>query len=196
MSPAREIRTQRLRLRRWMAADREPFAALNADPRVVEYFPSMLSREESDAMVARIEAHFEQHGFGLWAVEITDGARFAGCIGISVPTFEAHFTPCVEIGWRLAHEFWGRGYATEGALAAAAFAFDALKLDEIVSFTTTANARSRAVMERIGMTHQSADDFDHPRLPAGHPLLRHVLYRLIRQEWEARHSSRFRARRS
>ncbi len=185
-----EIRTERLLLRRWVAADREPFAALNADPRVMEFFPAILSREESDVLAARIEAQFEEHDFGLWAVAIADVTRFAGFIGLSVPRFEAHFTPCVEIGWRLAQQYWGRGYATEGAVAAGAFAFNVLKLDEIVSFTTTANGRSRAVMERIGMTHQPADDFDHPRLQVGHPLLRHVLYRVNRQEWEARHQAR------
>jgi RimJ/RimL family protein N-acetyltransferase len=187
VSLPREICTRRLHLRRWVAADREPFAALNADLRVMEYFPAMLSREESDSLAARIEAHFDEHGFGLWAVEIAGVAPFAGFVGLAVTKFEAPFTPCVEIGWRLAQQYWGHGYATEGAVAAGAFAFDELRLDEIVSFTTAANFRSRAVMERIGMTHQPADDFDHPRLPAGHPLLRHVLYRINRHGWGARH---------
>jgi len=176
----RELRTDRLLLRRWRLADRVPFAALNADPRVMEYFPGPVSREESDAMAARIEAHFEQHGFGLWAVEIADITPFAGFIGLNVPRFEAHFTPCVEIGWRLAAEFWGQGFATEGARAALAFGFETLRLDEIVSITVPANRRSRRVMEKLGMTHDASGDFDHPLLPEGHRLRRHVLYRIAR----------------
>ncbi len=175
-----ELRTDRLRLRRWLPADRAPFARLNADARVAEHLPETLSREESDAFAARIEDHFDRYGFGLWAVEIRDAAPFAGFIGLSVPRFEARFTPCVEIGWRLGAEHWGRGYASEGARAALEFGFGALGLEEIVSFTVPANARSRRVMERIGMTHDPADDFDHPLLTLGHPLRRHVLYRIAR----------------
>ena len=174
------MRTERLLLRRWRDADREPFAALNADPRVMELFPAALSRAESDAFVDRNEAAFEARGFGLWAVEVVDGGRFAGFVGLWVPSFEAHFTPAVEIGWRLAHEHWGHGYATEAARAAIAYGFDEVGLDEIVSFTTPANERSWRVMERLGMTHDPADDFDHPQVPVGHPLRRHVLYRLRR----------------
>lgn len=181
MIAPRELRTDRLRLRRWLPTDRAPFAALNADPRVVEYLPGVLSREESDALVAQIEAHFDQHGFGLWAVEICKVASLAGFVGLRVPRFQAHFTPCVEIGWRLDAEYWGHGYATEGARAVLAFGFEVLGLEEIVSFTVPGNASSRRVMERIGMTHNSADDFDHPLLPDGHPLRRHVLYRIIRR---------------
>jgi len=182
MSVAPELQTDRLYLRHWRASDREPFAALNADPRVMEHFPAPLSREESDALAARIESHFEQHGFGLWAVEIVGAAPFAGFIGLSIPRFEAHFTPCVEIGWRLASEYWGYGYATEGARAVLAFGFEQLQLAEIVSFTVPDNLRSRRVMERLGMIRIPADDFDHPVLPKGHPLRRHVLYRLARPE--------------
>lgn len=149
---------------------------MNADPRVVEFLPT-LSRAESDAAVARVEAHFEERGFGFWAVEIPGVTRFAGFIGLLVPRFEAHFTPCVEVGWRLATDFWGHGYATEGARAALAFGFESLKLQEIVSYTVPANRRSRQVMERLGMARNPADDFDHPALPAGHALRRHVLYR-------------------
>jgi RimJ/RimL family protein N-acetyltransferase len=173
-----ELRTDRLLLRRWTAADRAPFAALNADPLVVEHLAGALSREESDTLAARIASHFVDHGYGLWAVEIPDIAPFAGFIGLSVPGFRAHFTPCVEIGWRLAAEYWGRGYATEGARAALEFGFDSLQLDQIVSFTTVGNLRSRRVMERLGMTYEPTDDFDHPALPEGHPLRRHVLYRI------------------
>ncbi len=176
----RELRTERLRLRRWQPADRAPFAAMNADPRVMEHFPALMSQEESDASYARIRAHFEQHGFGLWAVEILGGAEFAGFIGLNTTRFEVHFTPCIEIGWRLAADTWGRGFATEGARAALAFAFETLRLEEIVSFTVPDNQRSRRVMEKLGMTHQARDDFEHPVLPVGHRLRRHVLYRVRR----------------
>lgn len=182
--PWPEIRTARLRLRRWRADDREAFAALNSDPLVMEHFPAALSRAESNALADRIEAHFTQHGFGLWAVEIPGSVEFAGFLGLSIPSFQVHFTPCVEIGWRLRRDGWGKGYATEGARAALRFGFERLGLEEIVSFTVPANLRSRRVMERIGMQHSPADDFDHPLLPAGHPLRRHVLYRRARAGWE------------
>jgi RimJ/RimL family protein N-acetyltransferase len=174
----RELRTDRLLLRRWRLEDREPLARMNADPRVMEFFPQVLTREESDAIADRIEAHFAQHGFGLWAVEIPGSVPFAGFIGLSIPRFEAHFTPCLEIGWRLAAETWNRGYATEAARAALDFAFIHLGRDEVVSFTVPANVRSRRVMEKLGMTRNPADDFDHPSLAEGHPLRRHVLYRI------------------
>jgi len=175
-----ELRTERLLLRRWLPADRAPFAALNSDPLVTEFLSSSLTREQSDGMVDRIEEAFEERGFGLWAVEIPGVTPFAGFIGLSIPRFAAPFTPAVEVGWRLAHEFWGSGYATEGARAALSFGFDVLGLDEIVSFTFERNVRSRRVMERIGMTRDPADDFDHPALPADSPILRHVLYRASR----------------
>lgn len=173
-----ELRTRRLWLRGWSDADLAPFAALNADPAVTEYLGGALTREQSDALARRIREHFDRHGFSLWAVEVMEPAQFAGFLGLAIPEFEAHFTPCVEIGWRLAREHWGHGYATEGARAARAFGFEQLGLDEIVSFTAVANRRSRAVMERIGMQRDPADDFDHPSLPVGHPLRRHVLYRM------------------
>jgi RimJ/RimL family protein N-acetyltransferase len=176
----RELRTDRLILRRWLADDRVPFAQLNSDPRVMEFFPAALSREESDALADRIHAHFARHQFGLWAMEIPQRTAFAGFVGLAVPGFKAPFMPCVEIGWRLASEHWGFGYATEAARAVLTFGFDSLALDEIVSFTTPHNCRSRRVMERIGMVHNPADDFDHPGLPEGHPLRRHLLYRLCR----------------
>ena len=172
-----ELQTERLRLRRWRPADREPFAAMNADPVVMEHFPSTLTRDESDALVDRIAAHFDEHGFGFWAADVTASATFIGFVGLSAVPFDAHFTPAVEVGWRLAREHWGRGYATEGARAALAFAFGDLGLAEVVSFTAVANRRSQAVMERLGMTHDPADDFDHPRLAPDSPILRHVLYR-------------------
>ena len=146
----------------------------------MEHFHSVLSREESDLLAERIEAHFDQHGFGLWAMEIPNVAAFAGFVGLSVPGFEAHFTPCVEIGWRLAAEHWGRGYATEGARAAMAFGFETLRLGEIVSFTVPGNMRSRRVMERIGMVRDPAGDFDHPAPIEDHRRRRHVLYRMAR----------------
>lgn len=173
-----ELRTERLLLRRWRPSDREPFAVLNADPLVTRYLFGPLTREQSDAMVDRIEAHFDAHGFGLWAVEVPSVAPFVGYVGLSIPGFEAHFTPCVEVGWRFAAGHWRRGYATEGARAALAFGFEDVGLTEIVSFTVPDNFRSRRVMERIGMHHDPDDDFDHPRVPEGHPLRRHVLYRI------------------
>jgi RimJ/RimL family protein N-acetyltransferase len=178
MNLPEEVRTERLWLRRWRPADREPFAELNADPRVMEFFPATLTRQESDARVDRIEAHFREHGFGLWAVEIPGVTPCAGFIGLSIPRFEAPFMPCIEIGWRLACAHWNRGYATEGARAALAFGFRWLQAKEILSYTTPVNVRSRRVMERIGMTHSPSEDFDHPILPVGHPLRRHVLYRI------------------
>lgn len=173
-----ELRTDRLTLRRWRDEDLEPFAQLNADPEVMAHMPSLLNRAESDALAARIRGQFEQRGFGLWAVEVPGVAPFIGYVGLAVPRFTAHFTPCVEVGWRLARAHWGFGYATEAARASLAFGFDHVRLDEIVSFTVPANTRSIAVMERLGMTRDPADDFDHPGLPEGHPLRRHVLYRL------------------
>jgi RimJ/RimL family protein N-acetyltransferase len=172
------LRTERLLLREWRPEDREPFAALNADPRVMEFMPAALPRAQSDALARRSEAHFAARGYGPWAVEVPGVAPFIGFVGLVVPAFDAHFTPCVEIGWRLAAEHWGHGYATEAARASAAHAFDVVGLEALVSFTTPQNVRSQAVMRRIGMTHDEADDFDHPRLPPGHRLRRHLLYRL------------------
>ncbi|MGH7881712.1 MAG: GNAT family N-acetyltransferase [Candidatus Dormibacteraceae bacterium] len=171
------IRTERLLLRRWRQADRGPFAEINADPEVMLYFPAPLSRDESDALVDRIEAGFSRNSFGLWALEVATSGEFIGFTGLAVPNFEAAFTPAVEIGWRLAQAAWGKGYATEAARAVLGVAFDELGLAEVVSFTSQANTRSRAVMHRIGMIRDCADDFDHPRLAPGHPLARHVLYR-------------------
>jgi len=176
------LRTDRLLLRRWRDSDREPFAAINADPRVMEFFPATLTRAQSDELAERIERELEERSFGLWAVEVPEVVEFAGFVGLEVPSFESHFTPCVEVGWRLAAEHWGRGYASEAARAAVRFGFERLGLKEIVSFTARTNLRSRRVMERIGMTHRSADDFDHPGLPPGHPLRPHVLYRIVHSQ--------------
>jgi len=180
-----DLQTSRLLLRRWTDEDLPAFARLNADPQVMEHFPKQLDRSESDAVAARILAHFDERGFGLWAVSVRGGDPFIGFVGLNVPAFQAPFTPCVEIGWRLAREHWGHGYASEAARAALAFGFNELQLAEIVSFTVPANVRSRSVMERIGMRHSPADDFLHPMLPAGHPLQPHVFYRLPRAEWAA-----------
>jgi RimJ/RimL family protein N-acetyltransferase len=177
------LTSARLRLRAWREEDLGPFATLNGDARVMEFFHHPLDRSESDALAGRIREHFERNGFGLWAVEVPGVAEFTGFVGLSVPTFQADFTPCVEIGWRLAYEHWGRGYATEAARAVLAFGFRDLELDEIVSFTVPANSRSRRVMERLGMTQSGADDFEHPAFPAGHPLRSHVLYRLTRAQF-------------
>ncbi len=187
-----EIRTSRLILRRWRESDRERFAALNADPTVMEYFPSMLSRHESDAYVDGIEASFESLGYGLWATERLDNAVFIGYVGLWLATFDAHFTPAVEVGWRLDRPFWGFGYAPEAAAAAVADGFGRLGLSEIVSFTAAINAKSRRVMEKIEMTHDPSDDFDHPSVAADSALRRHVLYRLAaptgRREADDRYS--------
>ena len=181
-SPMDPIKTQRLILRRWNPSDREPFYKMNSDPVVMEYMPKMLTREESDGWVAGIEEHFEKHGFGLFAVEEKESGTFIGYTGLSIPRFESHFTPCVEIGWRLDKAFWGKGYATEAALAVLAMAFGPLGLREVVSFTSPLNQRSVAVMKRLKMTRNALDDFNHPSLPEGHPLRRHLLYRVSRTE--------------
>ena len=179
------IRTERLLLRRWRPEDRAPFAALNADPVVMEHFPSALSREESGALVDRIEAGFEANGFGLWALERVDTGEFIGFTGLSTPGFAAHFLPAVEVGWRLSRPAWGHGFATEAARQALRVGFERYQLPEIVSFTASGNTPSRAVMRRLGMRHDPAEDFDHPALAPGHRLRRHVLYRLRRAEWDA-----------
>jgi RimJ/RimL family protein N-acetyltransferase len=172
------LSTPRLILRGWRESDLEPFAALNSDPRVLEFLPRALTRDESDAFVGHIQDGFAQRGYGWWAVEAKESGEFAGFVGLNVPSFHASFTPCVEIGWRLLPDHWGHGYATEGARAALDFGFGSAGLPEIVSFTVPENVRSRAVMERIGMRRDPAEDFDHPNLPVGHRLRRHVLYRL------------------
>ena len=176
--PPGSIRTDRLLLRRWRDEDLVPFAELNSDPEVMTYMPALLDRPESDALATRIREQFDHRGFGLWAVEVPEVAPFIGYVGLSVPRFTAAFTPCVEVGWRLARAHWGQGYATEAARASVTFGFDHVGLEEIVSFTVPANSRSIAVMKRIGMRRDPADDFDHPSLPASHPLRRRVLYRL------------------
>jgi RimJ/RimL family protein N-acetyltransferase len=180
-----ELRTERLLLRQWRDEDLEPFAELNADPETMRYFPAPPSREESDALAERAGRQIEAEGWGLWAVEVADGASFIGFVGLGRASFEEHFTPAVEVGWRLAREHWGHGYATEAGRGALAYGFEELGLEEIVSFTSRLNEPSWRVMERLGMSHDAAGDFEHPRVPVGHPLRSHVLYRLSRADWAA-----------
>ena len=171
MAGVTELRTDRLLLRRWRDADRAPFAAMNADPVVMEHFPAPLTREQSDALVDRIEAHFDEHGYGLWALEV-DGT-FVGFTGLVWQTYEASFTPALEVGWRLARSAWGHGYATEAA--AAALARGLQEVETVVSTTALSNVRSQRVMQRLGMRREL--EFEHPRVPNGHPVRPHVLYR-------------------
>lgn len=170
-----DLLTPRLRLRQWRDSDLAPFAAMNADPRVMEHFPGTLSRERSDAMAEGCRAWIDSRGWGLWAVEIVESGRFIGFAGLASPAWQAHFTPCIEIGWRLAHEAWGHGYATEAAREALRYGLEDAGFAEIVSFTSVRNTRSIAVMERLGMRRDG--EFDHPRIAEGSPLRRHVLYR-------------------
>lgn len=175
-----DIRTERLLLRRWRESDRDPWAAICADPEVMRYFPAPLTREQSDASFDQIAEHFTEHGFGSWAVERRDCGEFIGFVGIHHIPYDAHFTPAVEIGWRLAREAWNVGYATEAARAVLDVAFDSLGMDEVVSVTVPGNAASRRVMEKLGLTQDLDGDFDHPNLPEEQPLRRHVLYRIVR----------------
>lgn len=185
------LRTDRLLLRSWRPDDRQAFARMNADPEVMEFFVAPLTREESDAFVDRIEAGFAEHGFGVWAVEEISTGAFIGFTGLLHQTFEAAFTPAFEIGYRFARPAWGQGYATEAAREAVRFAFERAGLVEIVSMTAVGNVRSRAVMNKLGMTRDPDDDFDHPRVPDGHPLKRHVLYRMTIERWHAAHLARY-----
>jgi RimJ/RimL family protein N-acetyltransferase len=178
--------TARLRLRLWTPSDKLAFRAMNADKRVMEFFPAPLSTAESDALADRICAHQDEHGFTFWAVELCATSTFIGFAGLAFPQWELPFTPCVEIGWRLACDYWGQGYATEAAMAALTFGFDELALEEIVSFTATTNDRSRRVMQRLGMRHCESEAFYHPALPNSHALAPHVLYRLPCHAWRER----------
>lgn len=182
-----ELETPRLRLRTWRDEDLEPLAALCADAEVMRYFPQPLDRDESAALLARIREHFATHGFGLWALERKDCGALIGFTGLGYTGFDAHFTPAVEIGWRLACPHWGQGFASEAARAALACAFTLLELDEVVSFTALINQPSVRVMQAIGMHRDPAEDFNHPHLTPTDPLYRHLLYRLRREEWEAPH---------
>lgn len=177
-----ELETERLRLRTWRDSDREPFAAMNADPQVMEFFESVMSREKSDASVARMIDHFAMHGWGLWVGERRDTGEFIGTIGLTTPRWPLPGAPKIEIGWRLAKAHWGLGFASEGAGAALRLGFERLDATEIVAVTALGNRRSRAVMERIGM-RDAREDFDHPAVPEGHPVRRHCLHRITREDW-------------
>lgn len=179
-----EFDTERLRLRQWCAADREPFAALNADPIVMQFFPALLTRAESDAMADRCQALIGERGWGFWAVETRTASEFIGFVGLHIPASELPFSPCVEVGWRLAAKHWGKGFATEAARGALHVGFKRLGLLEIVSFTAVGNIRSRAVMGRLGML-ETKETFEHPNIPIGHVLRQHCLYRLSRGQWLA-----------
>jgi RimJ/RimL family protein N-acetyltransferase len=173
--------TDRLLLRQWRDDDREPFAAMNADPEVMQYFPSLLERAASDALLERLHASIAAQGWGLWAVERRDTGDLVGFAGLAEPRHPLPFVPCVEVGWRLSRPAWGNGFATEAGREALRVGFDELGLEEVVSFTSVTNLRSRAVMERLGLSRDPADDFDHPAVPVGSPLRRHVLYRVRRR---------------
>lgn len=177
------LRTRRLVLRPWQDSDREPFAAMNADAEVMRHFPGRLTRVESDALIDRLCEKAASDGYAFHAVALHDGT-FIGLAGLAKPGFKAPFTPCTEVGWRLARAHWGKGYATEAASAAIDWGFGELGLGEIVSFTALANDRSERVMQRLGMVRDPGEDFDHPSLPGGHPLQRHMLYRLTRAAWK------------
>jgi RimJ/RimL family protein N-acetyltransferase len=180
-----ELRGQRVLLRAWNDADLAPFAAMNADVEVMQHFPAPLTRTESDQLAARVRAHFARYGYGAWVVEIPGVMPFAGCVGLLHVGFDAHFTPAVEISWRLVRAAWGQSYAAEAAQCALHYGFETLQLPEVVSFTVPANLRSQAVMQRLGMHSKAEDNFAHPKLPAGHPLSEHVLYRISRDAWRA-----------
>jgi RimJ/RimL family protein N-acetyltransferase len=166
---------ERITLRQWRDSDLEPYAAMNGDPEVMRYFPSVLSREESEASLVRQRALIQRRGWGLWVLDVN--GVFAGFVGLAVPTFEARFMPCIEAGWRLPREYWGRSIAYRGALQALHYGFGRLRLPEIVSFTAAVNAPSRRLMERLGFVRDAADDFEHPSIAEGHALRPHVLYR-------------------
>jgi ribosomal-protein-alanine N-acetyltransferase len=181
-----ELATERLLLRRWRDSDHDAFAALNADPQVMAQFPAPLTRAEAEFVLEQIEVGFERHGFGIWAVETTADGAFIGLAGLSVVPFEEHFTPAVEIGWRLLPAAWGHGYATEAAQEALRFGFLEARMPEIVSFASTTNSRSIAVMERLRMHRIPDGDFKHPLMDPAHPLAPHVLYHLSATEWAER----------
>jgi RimJ/RimL family protein N-acetyltransferase len=184
-----ELHTARLLMRAWRPEDLRPFAEMVADPEVMRYFPATQSTAEAAALMERVHAHIAEHGFGLWALERKDTGAFIGFTGLGVVGFDAPFctpgSPTIEIGWRLARSAWGQGFASEAARASLACAFERLQLAEVVAFTVPANVASRGVMERIGMQRNPADDFQHPNLPADHPLRAHVLYRITRAQWLA-----------
>ncbi|MBU9819609.1 MULTISPECIES: GNAT family N-acetyltransferase [Rahnella] len=178
--PPLKIVTPRLTLRQWRDSDAGPFAEMNADPRVMEFFPSTMTREKSDEMLARCRDLIAVRGWGIWAVELRDTGEFIGFVGLHTPGYDLPFTPCVEIGWRLRADVWGKGYCSEAARAALNAGFEQLGLDEIVAFTALPNARSQAVMKKMGMTCDISENFNHPAVEKGNWLEEHCLYRLRR----------------
>jgi ribosomal-protein-alanine N-acetyltransferase len=180
------LRTPRLILREWRDEDLEPFVTLSMDPEVMQYLTRPRERAEVERWVEGVRTHFRHHGFGLWALEVPGITPIAGFTGLTIVPYEAHFTPAVEIAWRLARECWGNGYVTEAAAATLDFAFSDLHLEEIVANAAVANRASIRVMERMGMMRNPHDDFDHPLMPPGDPLRRQVLYRLTRNMWQSR----------
>lgn len=176
--------TDRLFLRTWKKSDLETFYKINSDPQVMEFMPKTLRREESNQAAERIQAHFKSHNFGLWAIELKSTHQFIGFVGLSIPTFESHFTPCVEIAWRLGKDFWGKGFATEAAKKSLEIGFTTFNLNEILAFTVLANLRSIGIMKKLGMKTNPLENFDHPKLPENSPLKKHVLYRINKLEWQ------------
>ncbi|MCP4342668.1 MAG: GNAT family N-acetyltransferase [Desulfobulbaceae bacterium] len=179
-----ELETDRLLLRQWKNQDLSAFAKLTADSEVMEYFPSTLSSEESNAMAQKCKSLISERGWGVWASELKESGDFIGFVGIHKPKATLPFSPCVEIGWRLLREHWGNGYATEAAAEALRFSFESLGLNEVVSFTTVSNYRSRSVMEHLGLSNTN-QNFEHPDIPDGHQLSEHVLYKITKSEWQA-----------
>ena len=178
-----ELQTDRLLLRQWVDQDLSGFAELNSDQETMEFFPALLSREESNAVAEKCQSLISERGWGFWAVELKSSGEFMGLVGLHIPKPNLPFSPCVEIGWRLLKKYWGKGYATEAAQESLVYAFNTLNLNEVVSFTTVSNLRSRYVMQRLGFsnTHQN---FEHPGINKDHPLSEHVLYKITRQEWQ------------
>ena len=179
-----ELETNRLHLRQWREEDLPTFARLNADPEVMRYFPTPLSRTESDFFAEKCRRIISKKGWGFWALELKESGEFIGFTGLNEPSSPLSFSPCVEVGWRLIRNAWRKGYATEAATESLKFAFGDLNLDDVISFTAVANARSRAVMERLGFTNTD-QNFLHPDIPQGHSLAEHVLYKITRSTWQA-----------
>lgn len=183
---ARELKmlnTERLLLRPWEAKDLESFARMNADPRVMEFFPKLLTKDEVEQMIQRIQKHIDEKGFGLWAAELKETRECVGFVGLQVPAFETHFTPCVEIGWRLSREVWGKGLAVEGARSVLEDAFGRLKMSEVLAMASKNNLRSRRVMDKLGMHYVPEYDFEHPKIAPGSPIRECVTYRITAQEF-------------
>ncbi|KHD08019.1 GCN5 family acetyltransferase [Candidatus Thiomargarita nelsonii] len=178
-----ELKTNQLLLRQWQKEDFPLFAKINYDSVVMEYYPSVLSEDESNAMAHKFESLISERSWGFWAVELIDENKFIGFVGLHKPTYELPVTPCIEIGWRLAKEYWGKGYATEAARVALKFAFEELGLNEVYSFTSVSNKKSWSVMVRLGMQNTGAN-FEHPIIPESHPLREHVLYKITKAQWK------------